>query len=67
MKLKKKPKIIITLVALLLIAALAIVLVISFKPKEKKVTEVKVLKSIDEYGYQLKNNKTKKYKDMFKE
>ncbi|MBO5120270.1 MAG: hypothetical protein J6C28_01110 [Bacilli bacterium] len=67
MKLKKKPKIIITLVALLLIAALAIVLVISFKPKEKKVTEVKVLKSIDEYGYQLKDNKTKKYKDMFKE
>lgn len=67
MKLKKKPKIIITLVALLLIAALAIVLVISFKPKETKVKEVKVLKSIDEYGYQLKDNKTKKYKDMFKE
>ena len=67
MKLKKLPKIIITLVALLLIAALAIVLVISFKPENKKVTEVKVLKSIDEYGYQLKDNKTKKYKDMFKE
>lgn len=67
MKLKKKPKIIITLFALLLIAALAIVLVISFKPKGTKVKEVKVLKSIDEYGYQLKDNKTKKYKDMFKE
>lgn len=67
MKLKKKPKIIITLVALLLIAALAVVLVISFKPKQTKVKEVKVLKSIDEYGYQLKDNKTKKYKDMFKE
>ena len=64
---KKKPKIIITLVALLLIAALAVVLVISFKPKQTKVKEVKVLKSIDEYGYQLKDNKTKKYKDMFKE
>lgn len=67
MKLKKKPQIIITLFALLLIAALAIVLVISFKPKGTKVKEVKVLKSIDEYGYQLKDNKTKKYKDMFKE
>lgn len=67
MKLKKKPKIIITLVALLLIAALAVILVISFKPKQTKVKEVKVLKSIDEYGYQLKDNKTKKYKDMFKE
>ena len=67
MKLKKLPKIIITLVALLLIAALAIVLVISFKPENKKVTEVKVLKSIDEYGYQLKDNKTKKYKELFKQ
>ena len=67
MKLKKKPKIIITLFALLLIAALAIVLVISFKPKGTKVKEVKILKSIDEYGYQLKDNKSKKYKDMFKE
>lgn len=67
MKLKKKPKIIITLVALLLVAALAVALVICFKPKETKVKEVKVLKSIDEYGYQLKDNKTKKYKDLFKE
>lgn len=67
MKLKKIPKIIITLIAVILIAALVLVLVISFKPKDKKVTEVKVLKSIDEYGYQLKDNKTKKYKDMFKD
>lgn len=67
MKLKKLPKIIITIIAVLLIAALAVVLVISFKPKDNKVKEVKVLKSIDEYGYQLKDNKTKKYKDMFKE
>ena len=67
MKLKKKPKILMIGVALLLVIALVIVLAINFWPQEQKVKEVKVLKSIDEYGYQLKDNKTKKYKDMFKE
>ena len=67
MKLKKIPKLIIAIVALLLIIALAVVIILSFKPDEKKVTEVKVLKSIDEYGYQLKDNKTEKYKVLFKE
>lgn len=67
MKLKKLPKILMIGVALFLIIALAAVLVINFWPQEKKVKEVKVLKSIDEYGYELKDNKTKKYKDLFKE
>ena len=35
----------------------------STKVENVKVKEVKVLKSIDEYGYQLKDNKTKKYKE----
>ncbi|MBQ2910477.1 MAG: hypothetical protein IJE53_06685 [Bacilli bacterium] len=67
MKLKKLPKIIMIGVALLLVIALAIVLAINFWPQEQKVKEVKVLKSIDEYGYELKDNKTKKYKELFKE
>ena len=67
MKLKKLPKILMIGVALLLVIALAIALVINFWPQEQKVKEVKVLKSIDEYGYELKDNKTKKYKDLFKE
>lgn len=67
MKLKKLPKILMIGVALLLIIALATVLVINFWPQEQKVKEVKVLKSIDEYGYELKDNKTEKYKDLFKD
>ena len=67
MKLKKLPKILMIGVALLLVIALAIVLAINFWPQEQKVKEVKVLKSIDEYGYELKDNKTKKYKELFKE
>lgn len=67
MKLKKKPKLFIIGVALLLVIALAVVLIINFKPQKQTVKEVKVLKSIDEYGYELKDNKTKKYKALFKE
>ena len=67
MKLKKLPKILMIGVALLLVIALVIVLAINFWRQEQKVKEVKVLKSIDEYGYELKDNKTKKYKQLFKE
>ena len=67
MKLKKLPKILMIGVALLLVIALVIVLAINFWPQEQKVKEAKVLKSIDEYGYELKDNKTKKYKQLFKE
>ena len=67
MKLKKKAKLTIIGVALILIIALAAIIVINFMPKKEKVKEIKVLKSIDEYGYELKDNKTKKYKEMFKE
>ena len=67
MKLKKKAKLTIIGVALILIIALAAVIAINFIPKKEKVKEIKVLKSIDEYGYELKDNKTKKYKELFKE
>ena len=52
--------------AVILVVALGTVIAISFWP-EKEIQEVKVLKSIDEYGYSLKANKTKEYKEMFKE
>lgn len=67
MKLKKKAKLTIIGVALILIIALAAVISINFIPKKEKVKEVKVLKSIEEYGYELKDNKTKKYKELFKQ
>ncbi len=67
MKLKKKAKLTIIGVALILIIALAAIIAINFMPKKEKVKEVKVLKSIEEYGYELKDNKTKKYKELFKQ
>ena len=69
MKLKKKVKLlIIVLVTILLVVGIAIIAVkVADKQNEPKVKEVKVLKSIDEYGYELKDNKTKKYKQLFKE
>ena len=67
MKLQKKAKLTIIGVALILIIALAAIIAINFMPKKEKVKEVKVLKSIEEYGYELKDNKTKKYKELFKQ
>ena len=67
MKLKKGPKIILIIITLLIIAAGAVALFIKLNPKETKVKEVKILNSIDKYDYDLKDNKTKKYKDLFKE
>jgi len=67
MKLKKKVRR--TLVAILLIA---LIIVCAFLAKsmffdKQEVKETKVLKTIDKYGYTLKDNKTKKYKKMFEE
>ena len=68
MKMKKKIKrIIIAIVIILLLLLLAFFVYKSFSPKEKEVKEVKVVSKIDEYGYKLKENKPKAYKDMFKE
>lgn len=67
MKLRKRPKLIIIGTIVILLLALGAVVAIKLLPKENDVKEVKVLKSIDEYGYKLKDNKPKKYKDMFKE
>lgn len=68
MKLKKKPKIIITIIIITLILSLGGVIIYKLaNNKTPEIKEVKVLKSIEAYDYHLKDNKSKKYKDMFKE
>ena len=67
MKLKKKPKrIIITLVILILLAICIFLGYKMFFDKEE-VEETKVLKTIDKYGYTLKDNKSDRYKKLFGE
>lgn len=67
MKLKKKPKII--LITLIVLIALSIIGVVGYKMffNKQDVKEVKILNTIKEYGYTLKDSKTKKYKTMFGE
>ena len=66
MKLKKKPKrILIGILVVVAIAAIAYVAINTFGGKEVK--EAKVLKTIKKYGYTLKDNKTKRYQEMFAE
>ncbi len=67
MKLKKKPrKILIIILTIVALGAIALVgYNIFFKTQEVK--EAKVLKTIKKYGYTLKDNKNKRYQDMFAE
>lgn len=66
MKLKKKPKrILIGILVFVAVAAIAYVAINTFGGKEVK--EAKVLKTIKKYGYTLKDNKTKRYQEMFAE
>lgn len=66
MKLKKKPKrILIGILVVVAIAAIAYVGLNVFGGKE--VQEAKVLKTIKKYGYTLKDNKTKRYQEMFEQ
>ena len=66
MKKKKLRKIII---GILLIALVVLVGLFVYNKvfKKEEVKEVKVISKIDKYGYTLKENKPKEYKDMFKE
>lgn len=67
MKLKKKPrKILIIILTIVALGAIALVgYNIFFKTQEVK--EAKVLKTIKKYGYTLKDNKNKRYQDIFAE
>ncbi|MBR6137626.1 MAG: hypothetical protein IKQ06_05675 [Bacilli bacterium] len=64
---KKIKKIIIGVVIVLLLLVLAFFVYKSFSPEQKEVKETKIVSKIDDYGYKLKENKPKAYKDMFKE
>lgn len=69
MKLKKKYKrilITILVIALLVILSIAIVKLVKGS-SSKEPEEVKIVSKIDKYGYNLKENKPKVYKDMFEE
>ncbi len=66
MKLKKKVK---RLILLLLIIALGVAGYFAYKHYSKvdEVEEVKVINKIEKYGYNLKENKSSKYKKLFGE
>ena len=67
MKLKKKVKK--TLIFLLVLIMIAIGGVVGYKVlnKQPEVKATKVVHTIKKYGYNLKDNKTKRYKNMFYE
>ena len=60
---KKSKKILITLIIIVILSIIGILLYNYFSKDEPK--EVKTIKSIPEYGYELKENETELYKDEF--
>lgn len=63
MKLKKSVKR--KLIIFLIIILVCVLVFFYFKISSKKVTKVKVIDEIKEYGYTLKDSKSKLYKDEF--
>lgn len=66
MKLKKKIKRLIILILLIAIGVGGYYAYKNYFPT-KEVKEVKVVNEVEKYGYQLKDNKSTKYKEMFTE
>lgn len=66
MKLKKKAKRLILLILLIAIVIVGVLIFNKFNSKDE-VKEVKIVNEIKKYGYKLKENKPKKYKEMFDE
>lgn len=67
MKLKKGIK---RFFVLLLVIALIIVSIFAYKKfstKKEEVKEIKIVNQVEKYDYKLKENKSKKYKELFKE
>lgn len=65
MKLKKKPKrVLITIICIIVIALVGFGMY-KFFFSDSGVEETKVLHTIKKYGYNLKETKSKKYKDLF--
>lgn len=67
-KMKKKPKILLFVLFIAIVAAiLCFVLLSKNNSGKSKVKEAKVVAKIDDYGYNLKDDKSDAYKKLFKE
>ncbi len=66
-RMKKKSKIILIVLVVVILVAVDAVLMLRKNPSDKKVKEAKVVSKIDNYGYSLKNDKSKEYKKLFAE
>ena len=67
MKLKKNAKIFIIVLVIVVVLILGGIIVSKLIPKKEEVKEAKVIDTIDDYGYVLKDNKSKEYQSLFKE
>ncbi len=67
MKLKKRFRKILIILLFIVVGVLGFFTAKHMIPKEKPVKEAKVVNEVDKYGYQLKENKPKKYKELFGE
>lgn len=65
-KMKKKPKILIIILVIILVIV-GFILIPKKNNDEEKVEKVKVVAKIEDYGYNLKEDKSKAYKKLFKE
>lgn len=65
MRLKKSVKRILLIALILILVGTGLIVYQSITKKEVK--KVKIVNKIDDYGYSLKSNKSKKYKELFEE
>lgn len=67
MKLKKKVKKILITILIIIVLLTAGTVIYKVSNQKEEIKEVKVLNTIKKYGYSLKDNKSKKYKELFTE
>lgn len=67
MKLKKKAKRLIIIILLIIVLVIGIIIVPKLIPKKTTKPEIRVINKIEAYGYELRDNKSKKYQAEFKE
>lgn len=66
-RVKRKPKKLLIIMFILIILVVVGVAVYFLAFNKEEVKEAKVVSKIDHYGYELKSNKSTKYKKLFKE
>ena len=67
MKLKKKAKRIILVLIVVFILTVGVLFYLKNSKKEEPVKETKIVNEVENFEYKLKENKPKKYKEMFDE